>query len=51
MTALWAVDLGRNVELVGRSEGVGASALFFPFKVRERLIIGSSLRSESESEI
>ena len=41
----------RNVEVVARTEGVGAFALAFPVKMRGRLVNGTTLGSESESEI
>ena len=48
MMVLW---VGRNVEVVVRSEGVRAFALAFPVKIRGRLVNGTTLGSESESEI
>jgi len=48
MMVLW---VGRNVEVVVRSEGVRAFALAFPVKIRGRLVKGTTLGSESESEI
>jgi len=50
MTGLRVVGLGRNAEVVVRTEGVRVFALAFPLKVRGRLVSGTTLASESESE-
>lgn len=51
MMALRVVEFGRNDEIVVRTEGVRVFALAFPLKVRGRLVSGTTLASESESEI